>query len=140
MHDCIGQIIRRSRKLVVSKESGMEWNQGKWLSGTRKTPSTSSIPPISSLAGRWAPRVCGTGGFGRKGGGGCFLREIPPMLLMGLVLGGGYLVCFARFCDTFRYILARVKRRGLAWRPRRFFGYLHSCCLPSGGLILLCAF
>jgi hypothetical protein len=35
-----------------------------------------------------------------------FLREIPPMWLMGLVLVGGYLVCFVRFCCTFCGVLA----------------------------------
>jgi len=29
------------------------------------------------------------------------------MLFMVLVLVGGYLVCFARFCDTFRDALSR---------------------------------
>ena len=99
-----------------------------------------------------------------KGGRGCFLLELPPMLLMGLMLGGGYLCVFARFCDTFRVVLARAERRGqrqgrgwLLWSPtlasrtgsrqgwgtrrlRRFFGYFLALCLPSGGLILLCAF
>jgi len=52
------------------------------------------------------------------------------MSLMGLVLWGGYLVCFARFCDTFRDVLTRAERCG---RPefadaegfrslQRFFG------------------
>ena len=31
---------------------------------------------------------------------------------MGLGLGGGCLVCFVRFCDTFGDVLARGKRRG----------------------------
>jgi hypothetical protein len=35
--------------------------------------------------------------FVEKGGGGVFFREIPPMSLMGLVLGGGYLTPFVRF-------------------------------------------
>ena len=32
------------------------------------------------------------------------------MLLMGFVLGGGYLCVFARFCDTFGDVLAGVER------------------------------
>ena len=36
-----------------------------------------------------------------KRGGGVFLGEIPPMSLMGLVLVGGYLTCFVRFCALF---------------------------------------
>ena len=100
--------------------------------------------------------------FAKKGGEGVFLRKIPRMLLMGFELGGGYLCVFARFCDTFRNVLARAEPRGRAWiagmeawrqragwclqsrrrawRLRRFFGYFLALCLPSGVLILLCAF
>ena len=34
------------------------------------------------------------------------MREIPPMLLILLLLWGGCLTPFARFCDTFRDVLA----------------------------------
>jgi hypothetical protein len=39
MHDCIGQIIRRGRELVVSKEPGMAGNPGP--GGNRIASSTS---------------------------------------------------------------------------------------------------
>ena len=37
-----------------------------------------------------------------KGGVGCILLEMPPMLLMGLVLRGGTLCVFARSCALLR--------------------------------------
>jgi hypothetical protein len=43
--------------------------------------------------------------FCRKRGGGVFLREIPPMWLMDLVLVGGYLAflcAFVHFCCVYR--------------------------------------
>jgi len=39
------------------------------------------------------------------------LREIPPMWLMDLVLAGGYLAFFVRFCA----LLLRVSLRGGGW-------------------------
>jgi len=47
----------------------------------------------------------------KKGGVGCFLTKIHRMSLMVLGLRGGYLVSFARFCDTFVTFLRG--RRGL---------------------------
>ena len=79
-----------------------------------------------SRFGKFYPR------FRRKGGEGVFLRKIPRMLLMGLELRCGYLVCFARFCDTFATYWPRLRRR--------FLGYLLSWCSLSRGLVLLCAF
>ena len=48
----------------------------------------------------------------KKGGVGYFLPKVPRMLLIWLMLMGCTLVCFARFCDTFRDVLARVERCG----------------------------
>ena len=48
----------------------------------------------------------------KKGGVGYFLPKVPRMLLIWLMLMGCPLVCFARFCDTFRDVLARVERCG----------------------------
>ena len=66
------------------------------------------------------PRVCAAGErpgceirpvWPKKGGVGYFLTKIPRMSLMVFGLRGGYLVCFARFCDTFCDVLRG--RRGL---------------------------
>ena len=75
--------------------------------------------------GRWPSKFPPR--FRRKGGGGVFLREIPSMLLMGLMLGGGYLVYFARFCALFATF--RRVRSGLA-----------SMESAPGLFLLLCAF
>ena len=55
----------------------------------------------------------------KKGGVGCFLTKIPRMLLIWLMLEGGYLVCFARFCDTFCDVFARAARSGRVLRKGR---------------------
>ena len=54
-----------------------------------------------------------------KGGVGCFLTKIHRMSLMVLGLRGGYLVCFARFCDTFCDVFARAARSGRVLRKGR---------------------
>jgi hypothetical protein len=62
-----------------------------------------------------------------KGWGGVFLREISPMFLIWLVLQGGYLVVFVRFCEVL-------------WRLRPFAAGFLSWNLLSGEFLLLCAF
>ena len=66
---------------------------------------------------------CQMAGFSlKKGGEGVFLRNSPRMSLMVLGLRGGYLVSFARFCDTFCDVFARAVRPlwspTLAWQAR----------------------
>jgi hypothetical protein len=113
-----------------------EIEKAKNRKATRRTPN--SQPTVSWT---WCElESCPPKSPVKKGGVGSFLREIPRILLMGLELRGGYLVGFARFCDTFRDVLASAERSGRPWLLRRFFGYFLALCLPSGGLLLLCAF
>ena len=54
--------------------------------------------------------------FVEKGWGGVFLRENPPMLLMGFDLQAGYQALFVRFCCVF-VASALEMALGRVWRP-----------------------
>ena len=60
-----------------------------------------------------------------KGGRGCFLREMPPMLLMVHVLRSGYLRVFVRFCA----LLCTFLRFWRGGRERFFDCFLPFCAL-----------
>jgi len=47
------------------------------------------------------------------------LTKILRMLLIWLMLAGGYLCVFARFCDTFCDVFARAARSGRVLRKGR---------------------
>jgi hypothetical protein len=85
-------------------------------------------------------------------GGGVFFAGNSSYVIDGVDVEGGYLVRFARFCDTFRDVLARGaerRRRGFADAEafrglQRFFGgrsdFSDICfhgILLSGRLLLL---
>ena len=56
------------------------------------------------------------------------------MLLMGLVLRGGYLCVFARFCDTFRDVFARGRRAAEGPKARTGLAFVvsHPCLKNKG--------
>ena len=56
------------------------------------------------------------------------------MLLIRLALRGGTLVCFARFCDTFRDVLARGQRAAEEPKERTGLAFVvsHPCLRNKG--------